>query len=84
MKTRQRHNRPWTARELKVLRERAARGRSSREAAVTLRRSPGAVKYKAMVEGVAFNAIRQPKGVQMKLAARRRKFGMRATLRQAA
>jgi hypothetical protein len=36
-----------------------------------------------MVEGIKFFSTPQPAGVQKRLARRRRKFGMRATLRAA-
>jgi hypothetical protein len=76
--------RPWTPTDEKKLAALAARGLSAREAAVKLRRTTGAVKFAAMTRGIRFHAIEQPKGVQQKLARRRRKFGMTATLRSAA
>ena len=42
--------------------------RAARLAAKELGRSTGAVKYKAMVEGIRFRFIDQPAGVQKKLA----------------
>ena len=41
---------------------------SARLAAKERGRSAGAVKYKAMVEGIRFRYIDQPAGVQKKLA----------------
>lgn len=79
-----RHNLEWSAFDVAHLRQLAGKGLGNREAAAKLGRSPGAVKYKAMVEGIRFHAIAQPKGVQKRLARRRRKFGMTATLRKAA
>lgn len=78
------HNRPWTPNELKTARECAREHRSARETAKVLGRTPGAVKYKCMIEGIAFNAIKQPKGVQVRLARIRRKVGMHAVLRRRA
>jgi hypothetical protein len=49
--------------------------KSARLAAMELGRSPGAVKYKAMVEGVRFRFIEQPKGVQARIARRNRRAG---------
>jgi hypothetical protein len=82
--TAKKNNQPWTPADMKRMRKDASDGRSAREAAKNLGRTPGAVKYKAMVEGVRFHAINQPQGPQKRLARRRRKFGMRATLRAAA
>ena len=75
------HLKPWRPVDLRVLRQAAAAKKSARQAARELRRTPGATKYKAMVEGVRFHAIEQPRGVQIRLARRRRRFGMRATLK---
>jgi hypothetical protein len=72
---------PWTAADLKKLRAKAKERASARQAAKVLGRTTGAVKFKAMVEGVRFHAIEQPRGVQVKLASRRRRYGMRATLK---
>lgn len=66
------HNAPWQARELKRLRALARARLSARLAARELGRTPGAVKYKAMVEGVRFHAIEQPVGVQRRPAQRRK------------
>lgn len=83
-KTARRHNADWSRFDVMRLRKLAADGVSGREAAERLGRSHGAVKFKAMVEGVRFHAINQPRGVQRRLASKRRKFGMTATLRKAA
>lgn len=78
IKKMKRHNDPWTPADLKRMRALARARMSARLAAKELGRSTGAVKYKAMVEGVRFHAINQPKGVQVKLArARRRKVRAR-------
>jgi hypothetical protein len=78
-------NTPWTPRDLKRTRSLAAQGYSAREAAAELGRSTGAVKYKAMVEGIRFKAINQPVGPQKRLARLRMKTGrMDVTLRKAA
>lgn len=78
-----RHNEPWSVNEVRWLRG-YARGRmSARQAAQKLGRSVGATKYKAMAEEIHFTFIRQPRGVQQRLARRRRVHGMRATLRAA-
>lgn len=79
-----RHNREWTEHEVARLRKYAAQGMSSREAGGLLGRSMGAVKFKSMVLAVRFHAIKQPRGVQKRLAVKRRKVGMGATLRKAA
>jgi hypothetical protein len=67
------HNAPWTSADLKKMRALAKAKKSARLAAMELGRSPGAVKYKAMVEGVRFRFIEQPAGVQTRLARRRRR-----------
>lgn len=72
------HNEPWTPAELRHMRKLArmklANGRrpSARFVAAVIGRTPGAVKYKAMVEGVHFRAINQPAGVQRRPAQRRK------------
>lgn len=76
--------RPWKPADEKKLATLAAKGLSARQAAVKLRRTPGAVKFAAMVRGIRFHFINQPVGPQKKLARRRRKFGIKATLRRAA
>ena len=67
------HNAPWTSADLKKLRALARAKKSARLAAIELGRSAGAVKYKAMVEGVRFRFIDQPAGVQTKIARRKRR-----------
>jgi hypothetical protein len=67
-----RHNKPWTPHDLKRTRAMARKGLSARLAAQRLGRSTGSVKYKAMVEGIRFHAIDQPKGVQRRPALRRK------------
>ncbi len=71
MKHAQRHNRPWSGRDLATLKAKARQRASAREAAKTLRRSCGAVRYKAMVEGVTFRSINQKPGVQRRPKQRR-------------
>lgn len=73
MKTNARHNRPWTPHDLRTMKQKARARASSRQTAKTLRRSQGAVKYKAMVEGIRFHNIEQPRGVQKRLHARKRR-----------
>lgn len=68
-----RSGRLYTAADLKVMRRMAAAKKSARETARVLGRTRGALAYKAMVEGVHFMAIRQPAGVQQRLARRRRR-----------
>lgn len=77
-----RDNRPWLDSEIKRTRAMARRGMSSRQVAARLGRSTGAVKFKAMVEGVRFHAIEQPKGAQVK-AIKTRRRNERARARQA-
>lgn len=64
---------PWSPADVKKMRSLAKKGLSSRLAAVQLQRSRGAVAFKAMVEGVRFHAIRQPTGVQKRIARRNRR-----------
>lgn len=64
MKKARNHMRDWTARDVKMMRQCARRRLSARAAAKTLGRTRGAVAYKAMVLGVHFRAINQPRGVQ--------------------
>jgi hypothetical protein len=47
--------------------------KSARLAAIELGRTAGAVKYKAMVEGIRFRFIDQPAGVQTRIARKRRR-----------
>jgi hypothetical protein len=67
------HNAPWTSADLKKMRALAKARKSARLSAIELGRSPGAVKYKAMVEGIRFRFIDQPAGVQTKFARRKRR-----------
>ena len=67
-KSARKHNAPWTPADLKKMRATGERQASARLAAKELGRSTGAVKYKAMVEGIRFRFIDQPAGVQLKLA----------------
>lgn len=78
-----RHNRPWTKHDLKRMRAKARAGMSARLAAADLGRTTGSVKYKAMVEGVSFHYINQPRGVQKK-AARSRRRNRRITAKNTA
>lgn len=73
MKKLQRHNKPWSPKDLRTMRAKARERASARQAAKTLRRTVGSVKYKAMVEGVRFHAIEQPRGVQKRRARGRRR-----------
>lgn len=47
----------WSAADVRRMRKYAARRMSARVAAAKLRRSPGAVRFKAMVIGVSFRSI---------------------------
>lgn len=49
--------RPWSAADLKKMRALARRRISARVAAKALRRSPGAVRFKACMIGVRFRSI---------------------------
>jgi hypothetical protein len=71
---------PWTPADVRLMRSLARKGMSARQAAGMLRRTVGAVKFSAMVRGVRFHAIEQPKGPQLRLARLRRKVGMSAVL----
>lgn len=51
------HMRDWTPDEVWLLKRLARHRISSRIAAKKLGRSPGAVRYKAMIEGVSFRSI---------------------------
>jgi hypothetical protein len=48
---------PWTAAEMRRMRQFAKAKVSARVAAQKLGRSPGATRYKAMMEGVSFKSI---------------------------
>lgn len=69
----QRHNQEWTRNDVVRMRALAKEKKSARQAARELGRSTGAVKYKAMVEGVRFHFINQPEGVQRRLARANRR-----------
>jgi hypothetical protein len=77
-KTTAKHNAPWAPTDLRKMRALAKSGVSARLAAKELGRTPGAVKYKAMVEGVRFRFIAQPAGVQIKLARKRKRASAKA------
>lgn len=64
--------RPWTAADLKRMRTYAKKGYSARATGEILKRTRGAVAFKAMNEGVSFRAIKQPAGVQRRPAQRRK------------
>jgi hypothetical protein len=66
------HNKSWTPADLKKMREFARKRLSARLAAKALGRSTGAVKFKAMTEGIRFRFIEQPQGVQRRPAVRRK------------
>lgn len=59
-----RHMKFWTPTEGKLLRMCAAARMSAREAARSLKRTVGAVKWQAMERGVHFRAINQKPGTQ--------------------
>lgn len=63
----------WTRADLAKLRKLAAQGVSSTDAANELGRTVGGTKYKAMVEGIPFSSINQPKGVQKRRFRKARK-----------
>lgn len=67
-----RNNVPWSPADLRHMRALARRKLSARQAAPKLGRTVGAVKYKAMSEGIRFQAIKQPLGVQRRPAQRRK------------
>jgi hypothetical protein len=56
-----RHMREWTAADMKKLRSFSKAKLSARVAAEKLGRSAGAVRYKAMMEGVSFRSINRRK-----------------------
>jgi hypothetical protein len=65
------YQRRWLPPDLRALRSLAKRKLSARQAAPLLGRTVGAVKWKAMDEGVRFHAIEQPVGAQRTLKQRR-------------
>ena len=75
VKTLAKHNAAWTATDLKKLRQLAKQKLSARLAGKELGRTTGAVKYKAMVEGIRFQNVKQPRGVQKKRARLQRRRG---------
>lgn len=72
MKAVKRIGEEYTAAELRKMRTLARKGMSSRLAAEALGRTRGGVAYKAMQEGIRFQSIRQPRGVQRRPAQRRK------------
>lgn len=66
MKPKTRLGKEYTAADIRVIRECSRKRISARECARRLRRSRGAVAFKAMVLGVRFRAIDQPRGAQRK------------------
>ena len=72
-KSTRKHNAPWTSADLKKMRALAKAKKSARLSAIELGRSTGAVKYKAMVEGIRFRFIDQPAGVQTRIARRKKR-----------
>jgi hypothetical protein len=60
-------NTAWSASDVRTMRKLARKKVSARIAAQKLGRSRGAVAFKAMRLGIAFRAIRQPKGVQKRI-----------------
>jgi hypothetical protein len=72
----------WTKEDIKTLRVNARLGESARWVGGLVGRNRGAVAYKAMMLGVRFKSVKQPKGVQKRLGRKRRKTGdMTVTLR---
>lgn len=63
----------WTPGDLRTLRECAKKKLTARVCAQRIGRTRGAVAYKAMVVGVRFRAINQPKGAQVKAVRTRRR-----------
>lgn len=53
-----RNLKPWSDAELRRMRRLAMRGKSTREAAEALKRTPGATRYKAHVAGISFRELR--------------------------
>jgi hypothetical protein len=65
-KSGKKHNAKWSPSDIRRMRKLARMGLSARLAAKELGRTHGAVKYKAMTEGIRFSFISQPVGVQKK------------------
>lgn len=81
--TKRKHNSPWSELEVARMRRFAKEGKSAVQFAKASGRTHGAIKYKAMVEGIRFHFIEQPKGVQKKLGRKRARLGdMTVTLRR--
>lgn len=76
--TKRKHNSEWSAADLIRLRGYAADRLSARQAARRMGRTPGAIKYKAMTEGVRFCSIEQPRGSQLKAIRTRRRNARKA------
>lgn len=51
------HMKPYSEADIRRMRELARKRVSARMAAQKLGRSPGAVRYKAMMEGISFRSI---------------------------
>jgi hypothetical protein len=51
------HMKPYSEAEIRRMRELARKRVSARVAAQKLGRSPGALRYKAMMEGISFRSI---------------------------
>jgi len=68
-------NTPWTPADVRAMRRMAKAGESARFTAQVLGRSRGAVAFKAMTLGIRFHAIKQPIGLQKRLARLRMKTG---------
>jgi hypothetical protein len=64
-------NTEWTTRDVERMRALAGAGCSARFAASKLGRTRGSVAFKAMNEGIRFQSIAQPRGVQKRIARRR-------------
>lgn len=71
--TKRKHNSPWTDADLTRLRGYASEEMSAKQAAQRMGRTTGAVKYKAMMEGIRFQFIKQPRGSQLKAIRTRRR-----------
>jgi hypothetical protein len=65
----------WTKEDVKTLRANARLGYSAKWVGRLVGRNRGAVAYKAMMLGVRFKNVEQPKGVQKRLGRKRRKTG---------
>lgn len=63
----------YTEAELSRIRALAKAGWNSRDTAKLVCRPHAGLRYKCMVEGISFTSVRQPAGVQKKLARRLRR-----------